>query len=63
MAILPLLAIDNPTVTEIVGRKLDGHCVAGQDFNIVLADPPRNVTERLRAVLEPHTEHRVRIRL
>ena len=58
-----LLTIDNPPVAEIIRRELDDHFIPEQDFNIILTNPPGDVTQRFRAVLEAHTEHRVWVRL
>src|SRR5436309_11622516 len=55
-----LVAVDDPSPRQVVGRQLHCHLVAGQDLDEVHAHLARDVGQDLVTVLQLHPEHRVR---
>ena len=55
-----LVAVDDTASGEVVGAQLDDNSILGQDADVVLTHLSRNVAENHVAILELHTEHRVR---
>src|SRR5579871_1060427 len=53
----------NPAARQVVRRKLDGHLIAGQNADEVLAHFAGDVRQHLVLVLQLHAEHRIRQRL
>src|SRR4051812_14427050 len=58
-----LVAVDDATAGQVVGRELHDHAVLGQDADVVLPHLAADVGEDLVAVLQLHAEHRVGERL
>src|SRR6267143_1204984 len=58
-----LVSIDDPPAIQIVGRQLHRDLVPGQDLDEVHPHLARDVRQHLMAVLQLHSEHRVRERL
>lgn len=59
---LLLLSVSNAAAFQVVGRKLDGDLVAGEDADEILAHFSRNVGEHLVLVVSDagfHEKHRV----
>src|SRR6478609_5451229 len=54
-----LVAVDDPTPGEVVGRELHHHAVLGEDPDVVLAHLAADVGENLVPVAELHSEHRI----
>ena len=53
-------AVDDAALGEIVGRHLDGHLVAGENANVILAHLPRDVRSHNVPGFEFHPERCVR---
>src|SRR3954449_1971593 len=60
---LLLVAVDDATARQVVGRELHDHAVLGQDADVVLAHLAADVGEHPVSVLQLDPEHRVGQRL
>src|SRR5919107_3450981 len=54
-----LVAVDDATAGQVVGRELHDHAVLGQDADVVLPHLAADVGEHPVPVLQLHPEHRV----
>ena len=54
-----LVAVDDASTREVVGRKLHDNAVLGKDTNVVLAHLSADVGENLVPVLQLDAEHRI----
>src|SRR4029450_1561880 len=60
MTIPSLVAIGDATSTEVVGRELNLHLVAGEDADVIHAHLAGDVGQNLVAVLQLDTKHGIR---
>src|SRR3954467_2761592 len=58
-----LVAVDDATAGQVVGRELHDHAVLGQDADVVLPHLAADVGEHPVPVLQLHPEHRIGQRL